>query len=490
MIGVGAPGPDRWPSMVFNSLVYALFLPAVVGLHWTVRPAARRWVLLVASYVFYAAWDWRFLGLIFLSTAVDYTIGRALGEERTERARKALLLTSVVTNLGILGAFKYGGFFVESAASLLARVGLAPNPALLQVVLPVGISFYTFQTISYTFDVYRRELSPERDLPTFALYVAYFPQLVAGPIERATHLLPQLRSARARPDAETIHSALGLILLGLVKKVAIADAVAPVVNRGFGNAGDLSSVMAWTTMIAFALQVYGDFSGYTDIARGTSRLLGVELRVNFRQPYLSRNLTEYWNRWHVSLSSWLRAYLYVPLGGNRHGRWTTYRNLMITMTLGGLWHGAAWTFVAWGVMHGLILSVERALGVQPDDSDRLPPLRHVPAVVAAFLVWNVTLVPFRAGSLGNAGEMLASMFSGPVLPSSLAAWGEVVMIAGALATVLVIDVLHRARPPRLVRTVRRPLDAPVTSGALTGVAVVALVLFSGSPSTPFIYFQF
>lgn len=476
--------------MVFNSLVYALFLPAVVGLHWSVRPGGRKWVLLVASYVFYAAWDWRFLGLIFLSTAVDFTIGRALAPERTERVRKGLLIASVVTNLGILGVFKYGGFFTESAAALLDRIGLEPNPALLQIVLPVGISFYTFQTISYTFDVYRRKLSPERDLPTFALYVAYFPQLVAGPIERATNLLPQLRSERARPDAETIHSALGLILLGLVKKVAIADAVAPVVNRGFNDPGGLSSVSAWTTMIAFALQVYGDFSGYTDIARGTSRLLGVELRVNFRQPYLSRNLTEYWNRWHVSLSSWLRAYLYVPLGGNRHGRWTTYRNLMITMTLGGLWHGAAWTFVAWGVLHGLILAGERALGVEPDDSDRLPALRHVPAVVAAFLVWNVTLVPFRASSLGNAGEMLASMFSGALTPSSLAAWGDVLMVAVALVVVFAIDVLHRARPARLVETVRRPLEAPVASGALVGAGMVALVMFSGSPSDPFIYFQF
>lgn len=476
--------------MVFNSLVYALFLPAVVGLHWSVRPGGRRWVLLVASYVFYSAWDWRFLGLIVLSTAVDFTIGRALGPDRTERVRKGLLIASVVTNLGILGVFKYGGFFTESAAALLARVGLEPNPALLQIVLPVGISFYTFQTISYTFDVYRRKLSPERDLATFALYVAYFPQLVAGPIERATHLLPQLRSERARPDAETVHSALGLILLGLVKKVAIADAVAPVVNRGFNDPGGLSSVSAWTTMIAFALQVYGDFSGYTDIARGTSRLLGVELRVNFRQPYLSRSLTEYWNRWHVSLSSWLRAYLYVPLGGNRHGRWTTYRNLMITMTLGGLWHGAAWTFVAWGVLHGLLLAGERALGVEPDDSDRLPALRHVPAIVAAFLVWNVTLVPFRANSLGNAGEMLASMFTGALTPSSLAAWGDVLLVAGALVVVFAIDVLHRARPARLVETVRRPLEAPVASGALAGAGMVALVMFSGSPSDPFIYFQF
>jgi alginate O-acetyltransferase complex protein AlgI len=476
--------------MVFNSLVYALFLPAVVALHWTVRRPARRWVLLVASYVFYAAWDWRFLGLIFLSTAVDFAIGRALASARTERVRAGLLLTSVVTNLGILGLFKYGGFFVESAATLLSRVGLEPNPALLQVVLPVGISFYTFQTISYTFDVYRRELEPERDLALFALYVAYFPQLVAGPIERATHLLPQLRAERSRPDAETIHSALALILLGLVKKVAIADAVAPVVNRGFDDPGALSGLTAWTTMIAFALQVYGDFSGYTDIARGTSRLLGVELQVNFRQPYLSRSLTEYWNRWHVSLSSWLRAYLYVPLGGNRHGRRTTYRNLMITMTLGGLWHGAAWTFVAWGVLHGLLLVGERAIGVEPDDSDRLPALRQVPAVVAAFLVWNLTLVPFRASSLGNAGEMLVSMSSGPLAPSSLAEWGDVLMVAVALVVVLAIDVLHRARPARLVETVRRPLEAPVASGTLAGVAVVALVLFSGSPSEPFIYFQF
>jgi alginate O-acetyltransferase complex protein AlgI len=476
--------------MVFNSLVYALFLPTVVGLHWAVRPPARRWLLLVASYIFYGAWDWRFLGLILLSTLVDYSVGRWLEVARSDRRRRALLVTSVVVNLGILGFFKYGDFFVESAASLLARVGLEPNPALLGIVLPVGISFYTFQTISYTVDVYRGEIRAERNLATFALFVAYFPQLVAGPIERATHLLPQLRSPRSRPDSETVHSALGLILLGLVKKVVIADGVAPIVNRGFADAGGLTAVSAWATMIAFAVQVYGDFSGYTDIARGTSRLLGVELRVNFRQPYLSRNLTEYWRRWHVSLSSWLQTYLYVPLGGNRYGRWRTYRNLMITMVLGGLWHGAAWTFVTWGAVHGLILGAERALGVQVDDSERVPTLRQWPAVAAAFTVWTLTLVPFRSASLGNAGEMLSAMFGAPINPISTESWAEVVMVGLALAAVVVIDVLHRLRPAGLVRAVRRPLAAPATSGALAGAALVALVTFSGSESSPFIYFQF
>lgn len=476
--------------MVFNSLLYALFLPTVVGLHWIAPPAARRWILLAASYLFYAGWDWRFLGLILISTVVDYTVGRALGEQRTERARKTLLFTSVAVNLGILGFFKYGGFFVDSAAGLLARVGLEPNPALLQVVLPVGISFYTFQTISYTVDVYRGRLEPERDPATFALFVAYFPQLVAGPIERATNLLPQLRSPRPRPSSETVSSGLGLIVLGLVKKVVLADGVAPIVNRGFADTGSLGAVSAWATMIAFAIQVYGDFSGYTDIARGTSRLLGVELRVNFRQPYLSRNMTEYWRRWHVSLSTWLQTYLYIPLGGNRFGAWKTYRNLMITMVLGGLWHGAAWTYVTWGALHGVLLSLERASGVQSDDSDRLPALRQWPAVAAAFAVWTLTLVPFRASSLGNAGEMVSAMFSSPFGATSLEAWAEVLMVGLALAAVLVIDVAHRARPPWLERAIRRPLAAPATTGVLAGAATVGLILFSGSAPIPFIYFQF
>jgi alginate O-acetyltransferase complex protein AlgI len=476
--------------MVFNSLVYALFLPVVVGIHWAAPPAARRWVLLVASYLFYAGWDWRFLGLIALSTAVDYSIGRGLGRVDDERGRRALLIASVTANLGILGAFKYGGFFVESAAGLLARIGLEPNPALLEIILPVGISFYTFQTISYTVDVYRRKLEPERSLPTFALFVAYFPQLVAGPIERATHLLPQLRTPQPRPGAEATSSALGLILLGLLKKVVIADAVAPVVNRGFADAGGLSATSAWAAAIGFSLQVYGDFSGYTDVARGTSRLLGIELRVNFRQPYLSRNLTEYWRRWHVSLSNWLQAYLYVPLGGNRGSRRRTYRNLMITMVLGGLWHGAAWTFVVWGAVHGVILVVERSLGVQPDDRDLLPAARQWPAVAAAFTLWTLTLVPFRSDSLAMAGRMLGSMFTGPVGVPSPQAWADVVMVAAMAAVVLLIDVLHRADPAWLGRVVRRPLEVPAATGALAGAALVALLLFSGSPTAPFIYFQF
>ena len=476
--------------MVFNSLVYALFLPTVVGLHWAVRPSARGWVLLAASYVFYGAWDWRFLGLILLSTAVDFTVARGLDRTSVERRRRALLVTSIAANLGILGLFKYGGFFVASASALLARVGLEPNPVLLDIVLPVGISFYTFQTISYTVDVYRGELRAERDLATFALYVAYFPQLVAGPIERATHLLPQLRTERSRPDAEHASSALGLIVLGLVKKVVIADSLAPIVNRAYSDPGSLTALSAWAAAIGFALQIYGDFSGYTDIARGTSRLLGIELMVNFRQPYLSRNLTEYWRRWHVSLSTWLRTYLYIPLGGNRHGWRRTVRNLMITMVLGGLWHGAAWTFVLWGALHGVILAVERALGVTADDREALPTLRQWPAVMAAFVVWTLTLVPFRAGSLTDTGAMLAAMSSGPLDALSSEALAEIWMVAAVAAAVLVIDVLHRARPDRLVLAMHRPLATPVTSGALAGAAVVALLTFSGSATSPFIYFQF
>ena len=265
--------------MVFNSLVYALFLPAVVALHWSVRPGGRRWVLLVASYLFYAAWDWRFLGLIFLSTAVDFTIGRALAPERTERTRKGLLVTSVVTNLGILAVFKYCGFFIESAAALLARVGLEPNPALLQIVLPVGISFYTFQTICYTV----RRLPPASSSPSatcvdFALFVAFFPQLVAGPIERADQPAAPARapSAPARCRRRSA-PALALILLGLFKKVVIADALAPIVEPRLRRPRQPLDGSRPGRRVAFALQIYGDFSGYTDIARGTSRLLGVEL---------------------------------------------------------------------------------------------------------------------------------------------------------------------------------------------------------------------
>jgi len=297
--------------MVFTSHIFIFyFLPIVLLLYYCV-PYQRNLLLVVASYVFYGWWDWRFLSLLWISTLIDYVCGRAM--ERHPRRKRAWLLASMLSNLGILGGFKYFNFFVDSAATLLAAVGLEPHLPVLRVILPVGISFYTFQTMSYTIDVYRGHLAPTRSLLDFALYVAYFPQLVAGPIERATHLLKQISSPRlvTRP---MIESGCFLILRGLFRKVVIADGVAPLVNGIFAEPEYYSWMKLSLGAALFAIQIYCDFAGYSDIARGASRLMGIELMVNFRQPYFSRNITEFWRRWHISLSTWLRDYLYIPLG--------------------------------------------------------------------------------------------------------------------------------------------------------------------------------
>ena len=471
--------------MTFNSLTYVLFLPAVLALYWRTGQRPRQWVLLVASYVFYGAWDRRFLGLIWLSTAVDYAVGRWLAVEDRAEVRRRLLLVSIGVNLGILGFFKYAGFFVESAGALLERVGLAPNPPLLEILLPVGISFYTFQTLSYTVDVYRRKVEAERDPLTFAVFVAYFPQLVAGPIERAGHLLPQLRTPRRAPGPEEVTSAVALILLGLTKKVVVADTMAPIVQRSFADPDALGTVSVALAATAFALQVYGDFSGYTDIARGTSRLLGIELVPNFRQPLLSRSITELWRTWHMSLYGWLREYVYIPLGGNRGGPLATHRNLLITMTLGGLWHGAAWTFVLWGFLHGVLLVAERLRGVVADDEAGLPRGREWLAVVRTFSVFALSLLIFRSDSLAGAGTMFRNLVLG-----GLAVDGDVVsdlaVVALGALVILAVDVIQRRRS----RGATAPLRVPTATGALAAVAVAGIVAMSGSETVPFIYFQF
>ncbi|MDA1306433.1 MAG: MBOAT family protein, partial [Acidobacteria bacterium] len=314
-------------------------------------------MLLVASYVFYGAWDYRFLSLLGISTIIDYVVALRMADA-AGRHRKAWLIVSLVTNLGLLGFFKYFNFFVDSGNALLIALGVDPMPMRLHIVLPVGISFYTFQTLSYTIDVYRGKLDPTRSLRDFALFVAYFPQLVAGPIERATHLLPQVLNPR-RLSMPLLHQGLWLISWGLFKKMVIANNLAIVVDRTFAAGSGATGAEYLIAIYAFAFQIYCDFSGYSDIARGLAALMGIDLMVNFNNPYAATNPREFWRRWHISLSTWLRDYLYVPLGGNRGALWQTYRALMLTMLLGGIWHGAQWTFVVWGLYHGVWLAVHR-----------------------------------------------------------------------------------------------------------------------------------
>ncbi len=383
--------------MSFDSWIYAIFLPVVVGGAWLLPQRAQNLWLLAASLVFYGYWDWRFLGLLVFSTMLDFTCARGIEASSDPRRRKAILLVSVVLNLGLLGVFKYVGFFADSFARLLTNVGVTPGWTTLNIVLPVGISFYTFQTMSYTIDVYRGQLKACRDPVAFGLYVSFFPQLVAGPIERATNLLPQLESRR-RVTTRHLSEGAYLILFGLFKKVALADAIAPFVATAFGEAGTATTLGLWRGMYLFTFQIYLDFSGYSDIARGSAKLLGVDLMENFRQPFFATSLRDLWRRWHVSLSTWLRDYLYLPLGGNRGGPRRAALNLLLTMTLSGLWHGAAWTFVCWGFAHGLLLGFERALEKRTGSSPVLSGIGpwRVLRTILVFHLLATLFVVFRA----------------------------------------------------------------------------------------------
>jgi alginate O-acetyltransferase complex protein AlgI len=471
-------------ELLFNSIEFALFLPIVLGVYWLLGFRAQNVFLLVASYVFYAAWDWRFLSLLVFQSLVDYFAGLTIGRSDDERLRKRVLMAAIGINLSVLAVFKYYGFFVDSAHRMLQWFGLDFNPPLLEVLLPIGISFYTFQSITYSFDVYRRRLGPTRSLINYAVFVAYFPHMVAGPIQRANHLLPQIERPRARPDGEKVRSGLFLILLGLFKKVAIADAVAIVANQAFEAGGSAGSVSLLIGLVAFALQIYGDFAGYSDIARGVSRLFGIELTRNFEQPYLSRNITEFWRTWHISLSTWLHDYLYIPMGGNKRGKFATYRNLVVTMLLGGLWHGASWTFVVWGGLHGLLLAGHRALGGYVPRG-RLAPLRwsDVPKILTTFATVSLVWVFFRAATFTEAVDYLQGLFSfqpGPVNSSDL------IVVLVSAASLLTIDLAQRVTNSHAAVLLWRP----ALRGATYALLFLAVVMWSGGEAQPFIYFQF
>lgn len=471
--------------MTFNSLQYAAFLPVVLVIYWALNRRAQNWLLLVASYVFYGAFDYRFLGLLMISTITDYTVGRLLEVTEEDRKRKRIFFVSLLVNLGILGFFKYFNFFTSEGTQFLHHLGINLSPPVLRILLPVGISFYTFHGMSYTFDVFRRKITPTHSLLNFAVFVAFFPQLVAGPIGRAHLQLPQFERDRVRPDWPQVRRSLVLILMGLFKKVAIADALAPYVSTAFKSPDSTSWVGLLVGVWAFAFQIYGDFSGYSDIARGSAFLLGIDLPENFNQPYLSRNVTEFWRRWHISLSTWLRDYLYVPLGGNRGSELATYRNLMLTMLIGGLWHGAALTFVIWGGLHGLYLAGERRLtGAASEDYRRPWQLRTdlLPTFITFQLVC-LAWVFFRAPSLTAAIHYLRDIAHlQPGTTDSNAVF--TLLLAGA--AMLFIDYVQQQTRDHVVFL----RWAPTVRGLIYGAMVVPIIIFSGGTPVPFIYFRF
>jgi alginate O-acetyltransferase complex protein AlgI len=465
--------------MLFTEPRFLVFFLVVFGVHWTLRAnGVRKAWLLLASYAFYAAWDARFLSLIVASTLIDYVA--ALRMQRPGARRGRWLFLSVGANLSMLGFFKYFDFFVGSAAELLTWLGLPTSDATLGLILPVGISFYTFQTMSYSLDVYRRRMEPTRNLLDVATFVAFFPQLVAGPIVRAAEFLPQLREPR-RLGGVDVRGALVLFLVGFFKKTCVSDNLAPAVDIYFAQPWEFDAVTAWAAVLAYAVQIYCDFSGYSDMAIACAALLGYRLVLNFDYPYVSRSVTEFWRRWHISLSSWLRDYLYIPLGGGRGSALCVGRNLMITMLLGGLWHGAAWNFVIWGGLHGLALIVHRIWRRLPERAlvRRAVALVSLPlTLVFVCACW----IFFRAQTL-DAALTITRAFLLFESPGEHAVGRALFWILPALA------LLHVASARGALIGWWRRIPAPAFGAAYALLWGLALPLVS-IRFTPFIYFQF
>jgi D-alanyl-lipoteichoic acid acyltransferase DltB (MBOAT superfamily) len=468
--------------VIFNSVTFVVFFAVVYGMYRALgdRYKIQNRLLLLASYVFYGYWDWRFLSLIIASTAVDFYCGNAIADRPLRKY--GYLTLSVVANLTLLFTFKYFRFFHDSFVELLNSFSIPADPLTLQIVLPVGISFYTFQTMSYTIDIARGEIEPCRDVLDFALFVAFFPQLVAGPIERAASLLPQLTNRRTVTSLQ-VREGLWLVAWGYCKKVFIADNVANLVDAAFNTPGTGTGATALIGVYAFAIQIYCDFSGYSDIARGLAKLMGIELRLNFNLPYFARTPSDFWSRWHISLSTWLRDYLYIPMGGNRRGTGRTYRNLFVTMLLGGLWHGAAWTFVAWGVFHGCLLVVYRALPVVSIGS-RI--LKRAVSGAAAVLMFHLTCIGwllFRAESVSQAWTMLQAIVTN--FRFSEAAGESLTTLAGYSVILMAVQVLQETQNDH-----NFVIHLPVPIRGTVYGLLLYLTLIHGAVSDAFIYFQF
>ena len=482
--------------MLFNSVQFFAFLLISVVVYFAL-PQRGRWVyLLAASYYFYMCWKPEYIVLILFSTVVDYFVGLRLGVETRPGMRKLLLVSSLTTNLGLLFAFKYLDFFGQSAERVFAAFNIFVDVPEYQLLLPVGISFYTFQTLSYTIDVYRGLTPVERHFGIFALYVSFFPQLVAGPIERSNHLLPQMRVVK-RVEYRRFASGLRLMLWGLFKKVVVADLVAPVVDTIYASPEAYSGPMLALATFFFALQIYCDFSGYTDMAIGTARILGFDLLTNFRQPYYSTSIREFWQRWHITLSTWFRDYVYKPMGGNRVRRGRHFFYILFTFTVSGLWHGAGWTFVIWGLLHGLYLvasiltegwreRLRAAVGI-----DARPRLLHAFRVVFVFCLVVLAWVFFRAESLTDALHILGNLHRVEGFRvADLFAVGlprfEVVLAFLMSAVVFTVDFMIFFRPPRVLSLWRR---RPVR-WACYAACIFAIACFGVFDQVEFIYFQF
>ena len=482
--------------MLFNSIDFAIFLPIVFMLYWFATNnnlKLQNFLIVAASYLFYGWWDWRFLSLILFSTVVDYTIGRKLRIEESQTKRKVLLWTSILVNFGFLGFFKYYNFFLDNFVTAFSFFGNPINPQGLNIILPVGISFYTFQTLSYTIDVYKRKLTATKNFVAFSAFVSFFPQLVAGPIERATHLLPQFYKRRKFDYALAVDG-MRQILWGLFKKIVIADNCAEFANHIFNNSADMNGSTLVLGAIFFTFQIYGDFSGYSDIAIGTSRLFGFDLMQNFNFPYFSRDIAEFWRRWHISLSTWFRDYLYIPLGGNRGGAWMKVRNTFLIFIVSGFWHGANWTFIIWGALNALyflplLLTNNHRNNLEIVAQGKFfPNIKEFSSMLLTFGLTVFAWIFFRAENIGHAvsyiSEILsASLFSSPYYP------GIGLTIPTIILTFLFVLIEWLGREGQYAIAHIGVKWTPPLRYAMYYAIIMAIFWFGGKEQQ-FIYFQF
>jgi alginate O-acetyltransferase complex protein AlgI len=482
--------------MLFNSFEYAIFLPVVFIIYWFITNRSLRLqnlTILTASYFFYGWWDWRFLSLIIFSTVVDFMVGQGLMKTDDRMTRKMWLWLSIIVNLGLLGVFKYYNFFLDSLYNAAPGLQAVMGFNTLSIILPVGISFYTFQTLSYTIDIYKRKLEPTNDFIAFAAYVAFFPQLVAGPIERATNLLPQFKKERVFNYTAAVDG-MRQILWGLFKKIVIADNSAVFANEIFANSESYSGSVLLFGALFFAIQIYGDFSGYSDIAIGTARLFGFNLMRNFAFPYFSRDIAEFWRRWHISLSTWFRDYLYIPLGGSRGGRGMQIRNIFVIFIVSGFWHGANWTFIAWGALHAifflplLLTKKNRSHMDIAAKGKLLPSLKELMGMAVTFTLVLLAWVFFRAEDLGHAFSYLGGMFSSslftvPSFHDSVKALTALILIS----VFIIVEWLGREREYAIAGLDFR-FKKPVRYAIY--YAIVLVIFWAGGQGQQFIYFQF
>ncbi len=482
--------------MLFNSLEFAVFLPITFLLYWFLAKKSTKGqntIILVSSYVFYGFWDWRFLILIFFSSTLDYVIANKINHNKVQNKRKLLMWLSVFINIGLLGVFKYFNFFIDTFVQTFTLFGKNISASSLSLILPVGISFYTFQSLSYTIDVYRKTLKPTKDYISFLCYVSFFPQLVAGPIERASNLLPQFYSLR-KFNYNQASSGLRQILWGLFKKMVVADNCARYVNIIFENSSDQTGSTLFLGAVLFSFQIYGDFSGYSDIAIGSAKLFGFDFKQNFSVPYFSRNIAEFWRRWHISLSTWFRDYLYIPLGGSRGSKLNTVRNIFIVFIISGFWHGANWTFIVWGFIHALffvpsflVKSNRRYLDVVAKNSF-IPSFKEILSMLFTFIVVTLAWVFFRAETVMDAFVYFQNMFSKTMFTMPYYISEEKLIVSIFFIIVLIVFEWIGRKNSFTLEHINVVMSRPIRYVFYYGLIMV--IFLFGAKNEPFIYFQF